>query len=79
MWAVWALRLLSEPNPRPTMRPLLNGDEETGGPFSRPHIGRLAEQMAATLVREPAAGPDGAPKAAREGVGLLFEAAVDGV
>ena len=77
--AVWALRLLRERNlPRPTVRLLLNGDEEIGSPFSRPHIERLSEQVAATLVCEPAAGPDGDLKTARKGVGL-FEVAVEGV
>ncbi|MDW4906279.1 M20 family metallopeptidase [Streptomyces sp. ADMS] len=77
--AVWALRLLRERNlPRPTVRLLLNGDEETGSPFSRPHIERLSEQVAATLVCEPAAGADGDLKTARKGVGL-FEVAVEGV
>ncbi|WP_143320746.1 peptidase dimerization domain-containing protein, partial [Cellulomonas iranensis] len=54
------------------------GDEETGSAFSRPHIERLSEQVAATLVCEPAAGPDGDLKTARKGVGL-FEVAVEGV
>ncbi|NEA67888.1 M20 family metallopeptidase [Streptomyces sp. SID12488] len=77
--AVWALRLLRERDlPRPTVRLLLNGDEEIGSPFSRPHIERLSELAAATLVCEPAAGPDGDLKTARKGVGL-FEVAVEGV
>lgn len=77
--AIWALRLLRERNlPRPTVRLLLNGDEEIGSPFSRPHIERLSEHVAATLVCEPAAGADGALKTARKGVGL-FEVAVEGV
>lgn len=77
--AIWALRLLRERNlPRPTVRLLLNGDEEIGSPFSRPHIERLSERVAATLVCEPAAGPDGDLKTARKGVGL-FEVAVEGV
>ncbi|MGW3649862.1 M20 family metallopeptidase [Streptomyces sp. NPDC000878] len=77
--AVWALRLLRERNlPRPTVRLLLNGDEEIGSPFSRPHIERLSEHVAATLVCEPAAGEEGDLKTARKGVGL-FEVAVEGV
>ncbi|MGW1714761.1 M20 family metallopeptidase [Streptomyces sp. NPDC002156] len=77
--AIWALRLLRERSlPRPTVRLLLNGDEEIGSPFSRPYIERLSERVAATLVCEPAAGPDGDLKTARKGVGL-FEVAVEGV
>ncbi len=77
--AVWALRLLREQNlPRPSVRLLLNGDEEIGSPFSRPHIERLSEHVAATLVCEPAAGEEGDLKTARKGVGL-FEVAVEGV
>ncbi|MEU6225371.1 M20 family metallopeptidase [Streptomyces sp. NPDC047042] len=77
--AVWALRLMRERKlPRPTVRLLLNGDEEIGSPFSRPHIERLSEHAAATLLCEPAAGPDGDLKTARKGVGL-FEVTVEGV
>jgi glutamate carboxypeptidase len=77
--AVWALRLLRELDlPRPAVRLLLNGDEEIGSPASRPHIERLSEDAAATLVCEAAAGPEGALKTSRKGVGL-FEVTVEGV
>ncbi|MFF9809352.1 M20 family metallopeptidase [Streptomyces coeruleorubidus] len=77
--AVWALRLLRELDlPRPSVRLLLNGDEEIGSPASRPHIERLSEDAAATLVCEASAGPEGALKTSRKGVGL-FEVTVDGV
>ncbi|MEU6352878.1 M20 family metallopeptidase [Streptomyces sp. NPDC047072] len=77
--AVWALRLLRELDlPRPAVRLFLNGDEEIGSPASRPHIERLSEDVVATLVCEAAAGPEGALKTARKGVGL-FEVDVEGV
>ncbi|MFH8493239.1 M20 family metallopeptidase [Streptomyces coeruleorubidus] len=77
--AVWALRLLRELDlPRPSVRLFLNGDEEIGSPVSRPHIERLSEDAAATLVCEAAAGPEGALKTSRKGVGL-FEVTVEGV
>ncbi|MFH9063205.1 M20 family metallopeptidase [Streptomyces coeruleorubidus] len=77
--AVWALRLLRELDlPRPSVRLFLNGDEEMGSPASRPHIERLSEDAAATLVCEAAAGPEGALKTSRKGVGL-FEVTVEGV
>ncbi|MBT2417224.1 M20 family metallopeptidase [Streptomyces sp. ISL-22] len=77
--AVWALRLLRELDlPRPAVRLFLNGDEEIGSPASRPHIERLSEDAAATLVCEAAAGQEGALKTSRKGVGL-FEVTVVGV
>ncbi|MFF7162974.1 M20 family metallopeptidase [Streptomyces sp. NPDC008086] len=77
--AVWALRLLRELElPRPSVRLFLNGDEEIGSPASRPHIERLSEDAAATLVCEAAAGPEGALKTSRKGVGL-FEVTAAGV
>ncbi|MET9680112.1 M20 family metallopeptidase [Streptomyces coeruleorubidus] len=77
--AVWALRLLRELDlPRPSVRLFLNGDEEIGSPASRPHIERLSEDAAATLVCEASAGPQGALKTSRKGVGL-FEVSVEGV
>ncbi|MFE7277402.1 M20 family metallopeptidase [Streptomyces sp. NPDC057623] len=77
--AVWALRLLRELElPRPAVRLFLNGDEEIGSPASRPHIERLSEDVAATLVCEASAGPEGALKTSRKGVGL-FEVTVEGV
>ncbi|MDQ1021404.1 M20 family metallopeptidase [Streptomyces afghaniensis] len=77
--AVWALRLLRELDlPRPSVRLFLNGDEEIGSPASRPHIERLSEDATATLVCEASAGPEGALKTSRKGVGL-FEVTVEGV
>ncbi|MEU0244272.1 M20 family metallopeptidase [Streptomyces sp. NPDC006235] len=79
MQAVWALRLLRELDlPRPSVRLFLNGDEEIGSPASRPHIERLSEDAAATLVCEASAGPEGALKTSRKGVGL-FDVTVEGV
>ncbi|MEV0633663.1 M20 family metallopeptidase [Streptomyces sp. NPDC050619] len=79
MQAVWALRLLRELDlPRPAVRLLLSGDEEIGSPASRPHVERLSEDAAATLVCEAAAGPEGALKTSRKGGGI-FEVTVDGV
>jgi glutamate carboxypeptidase len=77
--AVWALRLLRDLElPRPSVRLFLNGDEEIGSPASRPHIERLSEDATATLVCEASAGPEGALKTSRKGVGL-FEVTVEGV
>ncbi|MYS92102.1 MULTISPECIES: M20 family metallopeptidase [Streptomyces] len=77
--AVWALRLLRELDlPRPSVRLFLNGDEEIGSPASRPVIERLSEDATATLVCEASAGPEGALKTSRKGVGL-FEVTVEGV
>ncbi|MGW7621525.1 M20 family metallopeptidase [Streptomyces antimycoticus] len=68
--AVWALRLLRELElPHPSVRLLLNGDEEIGSPASRRHIERLSEDVLATLVFE--ASLDGALKTSRKGVGLF--------
>ncbi|MBL1101546.1 M20 family metallopeptidase [Streptomyces coffeae] len=75
--AVWALRLLRELRlPHPSVRLLLNGDEEIGSPASRPHIERLSEDALATLVFE--ASLDGALKTSRKGVGL-FDMTVQGI
>lgn len=77
--AVWALRLLRELDlPRPAVRLFLNGDEEIGSPVSQPHVERLSEGAAATLVCEAAAGPEGALKTSRKGGGI-FELTVTGV
>ncbi|MFJ4980044.1 M20/M25/M40 family metallo-hydrolase [Streptomyces coeruleorubidus] len=77
--AVWALRLLRDLDlPRPSVRLFLNGDEEIGSPASRPVSERLSEDAAATLVCEASAGPEGALKTSRKGVGL-FEVTVEGV
>nr|WP_253857267.1 M20 family metallopeptidase [Prauserella alba] len=75
--SVWALRCLAELGmPRPTVRLLLNGDEEIGSPVARPLIERLSEDVLATLVFEGAA--DGNLKTVRKGVGL-FDVTVAGV
>ncbi|TCP47349.1 glutamate carboxypeptidase [Tamaricihabitans halophyticus] len=75
--AVWALRCLRSLDiPAPSVRFLLNGDEEIGSPFAREHIERLSEGVLATLVCE--ASVDGALKTERKGVGL-FEVAVRGL
>jgi glutamate carboxypeptidase len=54
--------------PRP-ISVLLNPDEEIGSPASRKITERLAKKCAAVLVLEPSAGPNGACKTARKGVG----------
>ena len=54
--------------PRP-VSVLLNPDEEIGSPASRKITERLARKCAAVLVLEPSAGPKGACKTARKGVG----------
>ncbi|UIJ63927.1 M20/M25/M40 family metallo-hydrolase [Amycolatopsis acidiphila] len=75
--AVWALRGARALGLRvPTVRLLLNGDEEIGSPVGRAHIERLSEGALATLVFE--ASLDGAVKTGRKGVGL-FEVTVVGV
>ena len=54
--------------PRP-VTVLLNPDEEIGSRASRKITERVARKCAAVLVLEPAAGPKGACKTARKGVG----------
>lgn len=54
--------------PRP-MTVLLVSDEEVGSASSRQITERLARQSEAVLVLEPAAGPKGAIKTARKGIG----------
>ena len=54
--------------PRP-VRVLLVTDEEVGSDSSRAITERLAKQCASVLVLEPSAGPKGALKTARKGVG----------
>jgi glutamate carboxypeptidase len=54
--------------PRP-VSVLLNPDEEIGSPASRKITERLARKCSAVLVLEPSAGPKGACKTARKGVG----------
>ncbi|GHJ36819.1 M20 family metallopeptidase [Streptomyces sp. TS71-3] len=68
--AVWALRGLAALGlPRPPLRLVLNGDEETGSPASRPVIEAAARGVSAALVFEASA--DAAVKTARKGVGLF--------
>ena len=69
--AVFALRALHELGLRPRNRValLLNSDEEVGSPSSRAITERLARGAKAVLVVEPGAGPRGALKTARKGVG----------
>ncbi|QUH03694.1 M20 family metallopeptidase [Saccharopolyspora erythraea] len=74
---VWALRLLRELEiPHPSVRFLLNGDEEIGSHSSRPHIERACTESTATLVLEPSRA--GKAKIRRKGLGL-FDLAVRGV
>ena len=54
--------------PRP-VTVLLNPDEEIGSKVSRKITERLAKKSQAVLVLEPSAGPKGACKTARKGVG----------
>ncbi|MFE3137626.1 M20 family metallopeptidase [Streptomyces scopuliridis] len=67
MWALRALYALGLP--RPTVRFVFNGDEETGSVVSRPYIERATEGAAATLVLEP--GGEWGIKAGRKGVGIF--------
>ncbi|HLI64533.1 MAG TPA: M20 family metallopeptidase [Terriglobales bacterium] len=69
MFALWALRESREGLPRP-VKVLLVSDEEAGSGGSRPITEKLARQCAAVLVCEPA-GPGGALKTARKGVGAF--------
>ncbi|MGW7293109.1 M20 family metallopeptidase [Streptomyces xiamenensis] len=67
VWALRALRALDLP--RPTVRFVLNGDEELGSPLSRPFIERGTEDAVATLVLEP--GGEWGIKAGRKGIGIF--------
>ena len=67
IFAIWALRELGSELPRP-VKVLLVSDEEGGSGTSRPITEKLAKGCAAVLVCEPA-GPRGALKTARKGVG----------
>ncbi|MFE3829158.1 M20 family metallopeptidase [Streptomyces sp. NPDC059092] len=67
IWALRALRVLGLP--RPTVRFVFNGDEETGSVVSRPLIERATEDAVATLVMEP--GGTWGIKAGRKGVGIF--------
>lgn len=74
---LWAVRALDAAGlPRPAMRLVLNGDEETGSVASRPVIEEAATGARAALVFEASA--DGALKTERKGVGI-FRVEVHGV
>lgn len=75
VWAVKGLDALSIP--RPSVRFLLNSDEEIGSHFSRPLIEEACQGAAAVLVFEGSA-ENGAIKTARKGVGL-FTITAEGV
>ncbi|MFI6696451.1 M20/M25/M40 family metallo-hydrolase [Streptomyces sp. NPDC050433] len=67
---IWALRALrSLELPRPTVRFVFNGDEETGSVVSQPLVERATEDAVATLVLEP--GGEWGIKAGRKGVGIF--------
>lgn len=68
--ALFAIRALNESGGlnRP-VTVLLNTDEEIGSEHSRELIESIAPECAAVLVLEPSAGPKGAVKTARKGVG----------
>lgn len=75
--AVWAIRAAREAGlPLPAIRLVLNGDEETGSPASRPLIEEAVAGCDAVLVFEASAG--GALKTARKGVGI-FEVSTRGI
>ncbi|HUI84613.1 MAG TPA: M20 family metallopeptidase [Candidatus Binatia bacterium] len=67
MFALWSLRATAGRLPRP-VKVFLVSDEEGGSASSRAITEKLARQCAAVLVCEPA-GPGGALKTARKGVG----------
>jgi glutamate carboxypeptidase len=66
--AIAALKAEHGQLPRPVIV-LLNPDEEIGSRTSRNITEKLAKKCAAALVLEPSAGPQGACKTARKGVG----------
>lgn len=66
--AIAALQQEDGTLPRP-ITVLLNPDEEIGSKVSRKITERLAKKSQAVLVLEPSAGPKGACKTARKGVG----------
>ncbi len=68
LFALSALRALGRPPRRPVVF-LATSDEELGSRASRPLVESEARGAAAVLVLEPAAGPHGALKTARKGVG----------
>ena len=75
VWAVKGLDALGIP--RPSVRFLLNSDEEIGSHFSRPILEEACRDAAAVLVFEGSAA-NGAIKTARKGVGL-FTITAEGV
>ncbi len=76
---LFALRALRDLGLEPPLAPvfLVNTDEEIGSIESRPMIEQLAADSARALILEPAAGPSGALKTARKGIGD-FEIVVHG-
>lgn len=68
LFAIRALQQVRGALPRPLIV-LLNPDEEVGSRASRAITEKLAQRCQAVLVFEPAAGPRGACKTARKGVG----------
>lgn len=76
---IFALMALRDLGLEPPLAPvfLVNTDEEIGSIESRPIIEDLAQQSARALVLEPGAGPNGALKTARKGLGD-FEITVHG-
>src|SRR5512146_362813 len=66
--AIQSLQQSHELLPRP-ITILLNPDEEIGSRASRAITERIAKKCGAALVLEPSAGPKGACKTARKGVG----------
>ena len=70
MFALWAAREVRGGLPRP-VTVLLVSDEEGGSESSRALTEKIARQSAAVLVCEPA-GPGGALKTARKGVGSFL-------
>lgn len=66
--AIAALKAEHGELPRP-VSVLLNPDEEIGSPASRKITERLARKSETVFVLEPSAGPGGACKTARKGVG----------
>ena len=77
---IFALRALVELGLEPALAPvfLVNTDEEIGSIESRPIIETLAQESDRALILEPSAGPDGALKTGRKGVGG-FDVVVRGI
>lgn len=74
VWAITALRALGAPHP--TVRLLLNGDEEVGSRAGRGPIERAAAESDVTLIPEPSAA--GHVKVQRKGM-VFADVHVDGV